>query len=75
MEAHAIMIKELLAINQTDFFVHSKTDKSLIRLMELIASLKIIIHAFKIKELSAMPKTNMNVRSAMIHKNVLQAMV
>ena len=75
MEAHAIMIKELLAINQTDIFVHSKTDQSLIRLMELIASLKIIIHAIKIKELSAMPKTNMNVRSAMIHKNVLQAMV
>ena len=43
--------------------------------MELIASLKIIKHASKIKELSAMPKTNMNVRSAMIHKNVLQAMV
>ena len=75
MEVHAIMIKELLAINQMDFFVHSKTDQSLIRLMELIASLKIIIHAIKIKELSAMPKTNMNVRSAMIHKNVLQAMV
>ena len=75
MEVHAIMIKELLAINQTDIFVHSKTDQSLIRLMELIASLKIIIHAIKIKELSAMPKTNMNVRSAMIHKNVLQAMV
>jgi hypothetical protein len=75
MEVHAIMIKELLAINQTDIFVHSKTDQSLIRLMELIASLKIIIHAIKIKELFAMPKTNMNVRSAMIHKNVLQAMV
>jgi len=43
--------------------------------MELIASLKIIKHASKIKELFAMPKTNMNVRSAMIHKNVLQAMV
>ena len=42
--------------------------------MELIASLKIIKHASKIKELSAMPKTNMNVRSTMIHKNVLQAM-